>query len=234
MKIKIIPFLTLAIFMLSGCASPYVALKMGDTNAERIYAPKIGVQSKVNLGDSMMLTGQGWYVDCLVPNFEYALLMPAQNYKLTVKTGEKLCADSEGGNYFTAPYEVLGPNVHPGMSFRIWSVEDIGGGLSKWCANRQIHFCHERPKTDYKIVKSFKQAADEFQQSIEYSGRNGDILSFTYAEFNEKMARTAFNRNFQVDLKEGNTVNYKGAEIEIIEADNRQVTYIIKEYFSGK
>ena len=141
-----------------------------------------------------------------------------------------MCGDREGVNYFDAPYNVVESSVPPEHS---WSITDIGNGQSKWCVGGYENFCHDRPKTDYEIEKKFLQMENDFQQTAEYLGRNGDILSFVYTEFNENMARPSFNRNFQVDLSEGNTVNFKGAEIEIIEADNLQVTYVINKYFGG-
>lgn len=205
---------------------------------ETVYRPKIEQQSSVNLGDTMMMQGTGWYVDCIVPKFSYTeQKSDLLKTLLVIKRGVKLCGDGEQDNYFYALYDIFGGSMEGKMRVtstnRFWSVTDIGNNISEWCAAGGSYYCHQRSSKDHIIVKEFRQLENTFQQSIEYMGRSGDILRFIYVEFNENRARTAFNRNFQVDLKEGKTVNYKGAEIEIIEANNLQVTYVIKKYFGG-
>jgi len=216
--------------LLTSCMNMYAPVERVNslTSYETTFYPEVAVQSTVNLGDTMMMQGKGWYVDCIVPDFEYT--ESNRSFLLTVKKGVKICGEKEGDNYFTTSYDPFGGR---GVNPPLWSVTNVGNNMAQWCAGAIVAYCHKRSITDHKIVKEFRQAKDTFQQSIEYMGRSGDVLKFIYVEFNENMARAAFNRNFQVDLKEGKTVNYKGAEIEIIEADNVQVTYVIKKYFGG-
>ena len=215
--------------LLTSCMNMYAPVERVNslTSYETTFYPEVAVKSTVNLGDTMMMQGKGWYVDCIVPDFEYT--ESNRSFLLTVKKGVKMCGEKEGDNYFTTSYDAFGG----GVNTPLWSVTNVGNNMAQWCAGAIVAYCHKRSITDHKIVKEFRQAKDTFQQSIEYMGRSGDVLKFIYVEFNENMARAAFNRNFQVDLKEGKTVNYKGAEIEIIEADNVQVTYVIKKYFGG-
>ena len=152
-----------------------------------------------------------------------------------------MCGDAEEVNFFTPPYQLhisaASSEYGLGGKKNVWAIRDIGNGQSKWCAGgivkKTLDNCHERPLSDYKIVKEIRFQPDKFQQRMEYMGRSGNILKFIYAEFSDNLAREAYNRNFQVDLSEGNTVNYKGAEIEIIQADNVSVTYVINKYFGG-
>jgi len=66
---------------------------------------------------------------------------------------------------------------------------------------------------------------------LEYSGKSGSVLKFTYSEFIEGLARDAFTREFTVDLNEGNTGAYKGAVFEVLEATNANITYKIIRHF---
>jgi hypothetical protein len=224
---------TIVCLTLAGCsyyASP-VKRNVVSTNYETVYNPNINSQSIVNLGDTMMMQGRGWYVDCVIPKFRYSESSKSV-FLLTVKKGIKMCGKWEEDNFFSSSYDPFGESiVFPQRAY--WSVTEIGNNMAEWCAGGTTTYCHTRSTNDYEIIREFKQSRDTFQQSIEYMGRSGDVLKFIYVEFNENMARAAFNRNFQVDLKEGKIVNYKGAEIEIIEADNVQVTYVIKKYFGG-
>ena len=72
---------------------------------------------------------------------------------------------------------------------------------------------------------------DSLQQSIEYSGKSGSILSFTYSEYEDKMARDAFTRQFKVDLNDSSVGGFKGAIFEIISADNVQIEYKMIRHF---
>jgi|TARA_B110000091_G_C13718812_1_gene433848 hypothetical protein len=69
------------------------------------------------------------------------------------------------------------------------------------------------------------------QQSIEYAGRSGNTLTFIYAEFRGGMARSGFNREFSIDLSNGNVGAFKGAVFEVMEATNTTITYKVIRHF---
>ena len=87
-------------------------------------------------------------------------------------------------------------------------------------------------KSDIEISdRWFIYQKDSFQQTIEYAGKSGNILKFVYSEFTEGLARDAFNREFQVDLNEGNVLAFKGALIEIESATNINIRYKVIRNF---
>lgn len=77
----------------------------------------------------------------------------------------------------------------------------------------------------------FVYSVNTFQQTIEYGGRSGDVLKFTYSEFTDGFVRQAFTRDFQVDLSQGKIAAYKGAVIEIEAATNSSITYRVVRNF---
>ncbi len=86
--------------------------------------------------------------------------------------------------------------------------------------------------TDFSgTVVTFHPDNQIFQQTIEYAGKSGNILKFLYSEFTEGLARDAFNREFQVDLSEGNVLAFKGALIEIESATNINIRYKVIRNF---
>ena len=193
-----------------------------------MFTPKIGTRATVNLGDQMMVRYFGWEVDCVVPNFDFS------SARADIRRDVPICGGASGVNYFRV--KRASTTTHTYTSWGVtdeWSISEIGNGQSSWCYRGHKNSCHERPITDYEKIKQQRASTDNFQQVIEYMGRNDNILSFVYAEFKENTARAPFTRNFQIDLSKGNTVNYKGAEIEIIEADNVKVTYIIRKGFDS-
>ncbi|MCM2530689.1 hypothetical protein NDN17_19540 [Shewanella algae] len=74
---------------------------------------------------------------------------------------------------------------------------------------------------------------NDFQRVLSYTGRSGDTLTFSYREFSKGMARSAFDASFQMDLSQGNTVRYKGAELEILKATNTEIQYKVISNFNA-
>ena len=70
-----------------------------------------------------------------------------------------------------------------------------------------------------------------FSQELIYNGRLKDGVKFLYREFSQDMLRAAFSQELQYDLTKSRTVGFKGVRIEIIEATNTDITYIVKKGF---
>lgn len=83
----------------------------------------------------------------------------------------------------------------------------------------------------FKKDNRSNESLDSFQQTLLYSGRVGDKINISYREFSGNSARPAFNNDVEYDLNESRTIAYKGAEIDVLEADNRSITYIVKRNF---
>jgi hypothetical protein len=91
--------------------------------------------------------------------------------------------------------------------------------------------CHKN--AEFRRLRRPALTADGFQQTLIYSGRIGSKVNIAYREFSNNMARPAFNNDVEYDLSESNTIGYKGAEIEIIEATNRMIKYKVIRNFNA-
>lgn len=78
---------------------------------------------------------------------------------------------------------------------------------------------------EYDRKKRLSEQGNSFQQTLIYSGRVGNKINVGYREYSNNTARPAFNNNVEYDLTSSNTIGYKGALIEVIEADNSKITY---------
>ena len=67
-----------------------------------------------------------------------------------------------------------------------------------------------------------------FSQEILYSGIEGNILHLQYREFFGKYIRNTFTQNITYDLSKGHLIRLKRFIIDIIDANNTKITYIIK------
>lgn len=73
--------------------------------------------------------------------------------------------------------------------------------------------------------------ANNFQQTLIYTGKFGEKIRIAYRESSNNNARPAFNNDMEYDLRESRVIGYKGARIEIIEATNESITYkVIKNF----
>ena len=74
---------------------------------------------------------------------------------------------------------------------------------------------------------------DSFQQTLIYSGKVGNKINIGYREFSNSHARPAFNNDVEYDLNESKVIGYKGAKIEVIEANNQFIKYKVMQNFNA-
>lgn len=84
---------------------------------------------------------------------------------------------------------------------------------------------------DFEITTRVASMDASFQQTLIYSGRIGDKINIAYREFSHSSARPAFSNDVEYDLSVSNQIGYKGALIEVIEADNSAITYRVIQTF---
>ena len=207
--------------------------------------PEIGEKTEVYLGDRMLVQREGEYRECIIPKnrFEKKALMTTW----IIKSKQPLCKrDADSEFYHPASYFILSDCSKPG-------VEGPGCNVSVKVINKnkkyELHICQGkamgRGANCYKKLR-IKDLSDKeveinnqyfiynlnsFQQSIEYAGRDGDNLKFTYSEFTDGFARQAFTREFQVDYSKGDLAAYKGAIIKIHDATNVNIVYEVIRNF---
>lgn len=64
-----------------------------------------------------------------------------------------------------------------------------------------------------------------FQRTLIYSGKIGDKITLGYREFTNDFARPAFSNDVVYDLSASTIVGYKGARLEVLQANNTEITY---------
>jgi len=84
---------------------------------------------------------------------------------------------------------------------------------------------------NFKVEKAKSNKGTSFEQTLIYNGNQGSKINVGYREFANSTARPAFNNNVEYDLSKSNSISYKGAKIEVIEADNNAITYKVTSPF---
>ena len=98
-------------------------------------------------------------------------------------------------------------------------------GHSTW------NLSEEEFNNSFEETSKVIEVESSMQRTIEYAGKNGNIVKFIYSEFKDDMARDAFTREFSIDLSEDNAGAYKGAVFEIIKATNSTIEYKVIRNF---
>lgn len=75
-------------------------------------------------------------------------------------------------------------------------------------------------------------SANSFQQTLIYNGKVGNKINVGYREFSNDLARPAFNNEVEYDLKESRDIGYKGALLNIIDANNQMIKYKVIRNFN--
>lgn len=238
----IISACVLILLLISGCAGTIPKQQSFseklNTN-EPLYTlidnsiPKIGEETEVYLGDRMLLQRTGMFKECIRPDF-FASNTITIYHTYKIEHDKLICKNSPNGNFMPTYINYDGPatsrdKYNPAIitknnenSYSLCIYDNFG---QKVLCNENVTF----NSLNYGAV--FVYSEDSFQQVIEYNGKNGNILNFVYSEYSDGMARQAFTREFKIDLSEGNTVAYKGAILEIIEAGNTKIEYKVVRNF---
>jgi hypothetical protein len=83
----------------------------------------------------------------------------------------------------------------------------------------------------YKMTTSEDFLPGTFRQELIYNGRSGDTVKFLYREIQKNALRYPFNQEVSYDLREGKTVGFKGARLDIISATNTRIKYRVLKSF---
>ena len=218
-----------------------IALSLQDTPNQSISPmymnmensiPHAGVSTSVYLGDKMLEQRHGQFKECVIPKFDYRKSMNLGLGSFVIRAGEPICKQSQESRTYTPNYI----NWNPGQSSQtVYNVtlRERRGELNICLTDMGMTAgCTEgRSARDYEFRNVFLYQENTIQRTIEYAGKNGNILSFIYSEFNRGTSVETFTRDFQIDLSEGNVAAYRGALIEIESANNTQITYKVIRNF---
>lgn len=83
-----------------------------------------------------------------------------------------------------------------------------------------------------KQINSKQQAS--FQQTLVYNGKVGNKINIGYREFSDGLARPSFSNEVEYDLSESRTIRYKGAILDVLDANNQSITFKLTKNFNSQ
>lgn len=208
----------LVLFVSSGCTA--VKYNGAIRHIKDVNYPEIGVTETAFVGDHLISSGsiieeEVLYVHETIDGALYHI--PAGKY---------LGLGYDDLNYFYSA---------SGVTYSAWADPLEALALEKEGKSRLCVVSIYSAKTcysgDYERKTEVSARGDSFQQTLLYSGRVGDKINISYREFSNNFARPAFNNEVEYDLSSSKTIGYKGAVIEVMEADNNSITYRVLKSF---
>ncbi|MFC2997601.1 hypothetical protein ACFODO_20615 [Acinetobacter sichuanensis] len=210
---------------LGGCATPKHNYQATPQN---ISKPPIGSTNEAFVGDKMLEQGvflerEALYVPTTFKHSGYTI---SEGYYL--KTGE-----DKKGHYFK-PLNMIPNGGNVQKSF-------INDPFQAVMLNVENQICivttlnlRSCSKEEHSAKLSTVGIATDnsFQQTLIYSGKVGNKINIGYREFSSNLARPAFNNDVEYDLSESKQIGYKGALLEIEDANNQSIKYKVLKNFN--
>lgn len=75
------------------------------------------------------------------------------------------------------------------------------------------------------------EAEDSLKRQLLYNGKSGTTIHLSYREFIKDMARPAFTQELSYDISDDRIIGFKGARIEVMDANNTSIKYKILNGF---
>ncbi|MDH0562910.1 hypothetical protein [Acinetobacter courvalinii] len=212
------------VFSLAGCATPKYNYQATPQNLSK---PPLGSVNQVYVGDKMLEQGvfierEALYVPKTVKHSGYTF-----NSGYYLKTG-----DDKKGQYFQALNMIPnGGNIQKNFIVDPFKAVmlDVKNEI---CVITVFNAKACTDEHEAKLSKIGIAADNSFQQTLIYSGKVGNKINIGYREFSSNIARPAFNNDVEYDLNESKQIGYKGALLEIVDANNQNITYKVLKNFN--
>lgn len=215
--------LIISIIGLVGCATPkynYQAIP------QNISKPPIGSINEANVGDKMLEQGIFIERDALL----ISKITKISGYTFNEGYYLKVGGDAKG-IYFQAINMIPnGGNLQKNFIVDPYKAVMLDS-KNELCVITVLNAKACSEVHEAKITKLGVAADNSFQQTLLYSGKVGSKINISYREFSSNVARPAFNNDVEYDLSESKQIGYKGALLEIIDANNQNIKYkVIKNF----
>lgn len=207
-------------FGLVGCTAPKYNYQAVSQN---ISKPPINSVNEAYVGDKMLTQG------VFTEREAYFIPEAKKKFLFTMPKGFYLKTGEDGkGSYYQAVNNIPDGAIIPGggiQSILVTPQNDLC--FIDIYFNKVCHFKDIGEKRKISVAND-----NSFQQTLIYSGKVGNKINIGYREFSSSIARPAFNNDVEYDLNESKTIGYKGALLEVIDANNQSIKYKVLKNFN--
>lgn len=215
-----------SVLLITGCAT---SLNNYQPTTQQVSEPPIDSVNTVNVGDQMLSQGRVTKGEAL-----YFPTTQKTSFQHTIQQG-----------YFPKKGE-SDEFIQYSISNEIGAGKIIDGVLSdptqaltlRKSDNAICMFTIYNMNVDCKTGLNFEKrgwavaGANSFQQTLIYNGKVGSKINIGYREFSDSMARSSFSNEVEYDLNDSKEIGYKGALLNIIDANNQMIKYKVLKNFN--
>ncbi|MGQ0755891.1 hypothetical protein ACT4ZN_15575 [Acinetobacter baumannii] len=220
---KKIIFLGFLSVLITGCVAP--SYNVTSKITEMTSKPNIGEVVTVGVGEQMLYQGnvsEDEVLEISNPTKVDLYKLPSGQY---TKTG-----NNEKGDYFS-PVTKTGLMVAKNFFADPIQVLMVSKE-NKLCVVTIFNARTCSKDAEFVVKKVASMRDNAFQQTLIYSGKVGSKINIGYREFSGNIARPAFNNDVEYDLNESKEIGYKGALLQIIDANNQNIKYKVIRNFN--
>jgi len=220
----------LCVGMLAGCGNP--VLRNYKPKAVEISSPPLGTTVTAQVGDSMLMQGSYSETDAIKVTQEIKGYIAWAFYSFTPGYYVKF-ADDDKGEYFIPEGGPEGGTMRHRAAATDSQSLFIARNGKEACG---INLHGDRACTaDFEVERTTRRVylAGSFQKALIYNGLIGNKINIAYRESSNDYAHPAFNNEIGYDLSESKNISYKGAELEILDATNKSITFKVIRNFDS-
>lgn len=210
--------------VLTGCATQ---IKLTEPNNFSTIIPQINTTNELEVGASLVSKESG---------YKYKALKLLKTGK--IKTGYILTDVNQGDVFindsYTSKYNLYSAltTTPSGASYGIALPKSGGKAVTFYKFGTRLTFNKVNPALEYAEILTPIPKKEYFKQDFIYNGKVGNAIKFTYREYANDLARPAFTQDLQYDLKESDTIGFRGLRIEILSATNTKIQYKVLSYYT--
>lgn len=222
-KILFTSIITAAV--LSACATPAYNYT---PELKEISKPPIGQVTTASLGDHMLTQGMVVQQDAIYIDGDYNMSGNKVSSGYFAKQGE-----DEKYEQYRISNDVGAGKVAKGLLKdppALLAVRKEDKALCVMTIYNYVSSC--TIDVPYQKTNWATANKNSFQQTLLYNGKVGNKINIGYREFSSDTARPAFNNDVEYDLSQSKEIGYKGALIDVIDADNKQIKYKVTKGFN--
>jgi len=207
-----------AVFILAGCAT--TPPRRIEPEIIDVSDPKIGIETTKTIGETLVSEGsrlEAYGLEILSPSLDGC-----------VSTGlYRQTASSDDFDRFD-PVPSTGAAIKPvntAACFLAYNKRLKSLQRAVYNDFGMIYYLGGIPQGNYQYKKFTVDNKSSFQKTLIFTGKDKDILRFTYREFANDYARPAFSVDVVYDLSESRIVQYQKLKMEVLNATSTEITY---------
>jgi hypothetical protein len=222
----------MSIFLLFGCVSTvYMAPIL--PRSEQIYSVKLGEVQESLLGDPMVSRINGISARGYIATSNYQ--PPSQDggrlqfSPIATDSVWAVIGKLANGDSICRSDSSQVPKINSQREYcLVVNDADEAYGYTP-CSRESVY-----PKSWDPKPHSFLKKVDRvylkgsFKQELIYNGKFQNTIKLTYHEFKDDFARPAFNQELTYNLSEGKIIEFRAMKVEILEATNSGIKFIVK------